>query len=30
MTLPQIIEFVSSQVLERGNSEGGAEPVDAR
>lgn len=30
MTLPQIIEFVSSQVLERGNSEGGVEPVDAR
>ena len=30
MTLPQIIEFVSSQVLGRGNSEGGAEPVDAR
>ena len=30
MTLPQIIEFVNSQVLERGNSEGGAEPVDAR
>ena len=30
MTLPQIIESVSSQVLGRGNSEGGAEPVDAR
>lgn len=30
MTLPQIIEFVSSQVLGRGNSEGGTEPVDAR
>ena len=30
MALPQIIEFVSSQVLGRGNSEGGAEPVDAR
>ena len=30
MTLPQIIEFVSSQVLERGNSEDGAKPVHAR
>ena len=30
MTLPQIIEVVSSQALEQGNSEGGAEPVDAR
>ena len=30
MTLPQIIELVSSQVLGQGNSEGGAEPVDAR
>ena len=30
MTLPQIIEYVSSQALEGGGSEGGAEPVDAR
>ena len=30
MTLPQIIESVSSQALEGGDSEGGAEPVDAR
>ena len=30
MTLPQIIEFVSLQVLGRGDSEGGTEPVDAR